>query len=119
MKKSLFILSVLLLVAFCGIALFGCNAAAGEYTFSSATAGAITISADNVQKASLVLNKDKTYSFTFKASVISITESGTYTKDGNTITFLTSDGDTSTTATYESGTLTWKHDSYSLVFKKK
>ncbi|MBQ9369636.1 MAG: hypothetical protein IJU10_01015 [Clostridia bacterium] len=109
MKKSLLILSVLLLVAFCGIALFGCNAAAGEYTFSSATAGAITISADNVQAASLVLNKDKTYSFTFKASVISITESGTYTKDGNT----------STTATYESGTLTWKHDSYSLVFKKK
>ena len=117
MKKVILIISLFLLVAFCGIALFGCNAAAGEYAFSSATAGAITLSADNVQEASLVLNKDKTYSFTFKASFVSISERGTYTKDGNTITFLY--GDSSTTATYEKGTLTWKHDSYSLVFKKK
>jgi len=117
MKKTILIISVLLLIALCGATLFACNPAAGEYTFTSMSAGSITISASNVENASLVLNKDKTYSFTFKGAGVSISESGSYTKDGDTITFLY--GDSSTTATYEKGTITWDYGTYTLVFSKK
>ena len=118
MKKVILVLLVAALTGICVFTFFGCNFAAGEYTFKSASVGAVTYSPENIssENVGLTLNRDGTYTFKFNYSFISLSESGTWSKNGSTITFTT--GDVSTTATYESGELTWANGVYTFVFSK-
>ena len=121
MKRSLLIITAILLVTVCAVCLFGCASASGQYAFKSAKLGAFTYTAENVsaENVSLTLNDDGTYSFKFVYSLlaVNINEVGTWTKDGKTITFNA--GDVSTAATYESGELTWDNGTYTFVFVKQ
>ena len=116
MKRTLIVLCVLLLTAACCLTFFACGPAA-EYTFTSASYGSLSVTGSGSDTATLVLKPNKTYTFTFKAFGYSISESGTWEKKGKTVTFHY--GDAATTAEYKSGTLTWKHDPFTLVFDKK
>ncbi|MBP5404914.1 MAG: hypothetical protein J6Y74_03095 [Clostridia bacterium] len=121
MKKIALILSIVLLMSFCCLALCACHPAAGDYKFKSAKLAIVTITADQTEDGavSLSLKRDRTYSFSFNyGNAISITENGTWKQDGDVVTFTTSSGD-EMTATYQDKELTWKYSSvYTFVFTK-
>jgi len=120
MKKAISVILIAALLCIAAFALFGCNAAAGDYTFESATILGITFTRETAGEGAvtLKLNNDGTYIFRFQISTFSVSESGTWAKDGSAITFTDQNGGGST-ATFEGNKLTWDYGSgRSFVFSK-
>lgn len=112
MKKVISIMASIVLIALCVVALCGCSPA-GEYKLESLkmSVGGVTVEyavgekilgvAVKEDSVTLTLNADGTYEFKSGISAAYVSEKGTWTKKGSTITF-----DDSFTATVKGKTLT-------------
>ena len=119
MKKVLAVIAVIVLISALALTLVACSPA-GTYKFRSAKYEKFGVSVEYVagedaeeDDVILTLNKDGTYEFTSKLPGMTVTEKGTWTKDGDKITF-----DEDFTATLDGKTLTGEYKGFTLVMSR-
>ena len=125
MKRILAVIVIALIVTALALTFVACSPA-GTYQFASMkyTSGGVSIEYVAGEKsalgitveptaATLELNKDGTYSFESTLPGFTFSEKGTWTKDGDTITF-----DDDFTATIDGKTLTATIDGVTIVMSK-